>query len=338
MKKQELIYQEAIDFNSGEKRPKMAICYDFDRTLSPDDMQTFTLIPSFGVNKDEFWHESDVLAEENLMDNNLAWMYELIKYSKFKGKSLRREYFKEIGADVQLYDGVLSWFDNVNAYANERGIDVEHYIISSGLKEIIEGSKIAPYISRVYASSYLYSADGIAEWPAQVVNYTTKTQFIFRIAKGYLEEYDPRVNDSMPHSERNVDYDNIVYIGDSATDIPCMTLVKQKGGYSIGVYDPVTNNKKKVYQLFADGRLNFYAPADYSEGSPIFEYMKNVIDEIAAKEKQKKEQKILSASAENFKKQTTLEKLLRSSCNYLSDDEKKLVESLINNIAPKKKK
>lgn len=332
MKQKELIVQEAIDFNVGEARPKMAICYDFDRTLSPDDMQTFTLIPSFGVDKDEFWSESDALAEENLMDNNLAWMYELIKYSKFKGKSLRREYFKEIGRDVQLYEGVETWFDNVNAYARERGIEVEHYIISSGLKEIIEGSRIAPYIKRVYASSYLYSADGIAEWPAQVVNYTTKTQFIFRIAKGYLEEYDGRVNDSMPHDNRNVDYENIVYIGDSATDIPCMTLVKQKGGYSIGVYDPVTNNKKKVYQLYGDGRLNFYAPANYSENSPIFAYMKNVIDEIAAKEAQKKEKKRLKLSADEFKKRQTLEKLLASATAGLSAEEKGIVKSMIDHI------
>ena len=310
----------------------MAICYDFDRTLSPDDMQTFTLIPSFGVDKQEFWHESDMLAVENLMDNNLAWMYELIKYSKFKGKSLRKEYFNEIGNDVKLYPGVDSWFENVNAYAAERGIEVEHYIISSGLKEIIEGSRIGPYITRVYASSYLYSADGIAEWPAQVVNYTTKTQFIFRIAKGYLEEYDARVNDSMPHTNRNVDYENIVYIGDSATDIPCMTLVKQKGGYSIGVYDPVSNNKSKVYKLFSDGRLNFYAPADYTKDSPIFSYMKNVIDEIAAKEKQKAEQKVLGESAEIYKKKATLEKLLRSSTSGITEEEKSIVKSLIEHI------
>ena len=328
----ETLFQEAMDFTVGEKRPKMVICYDFDRTLSPDDMQTFTLIPSFGVDKQEFWHESDMLAVENLMDNNLAWMYELIKYSKFKGKSLRKEYFNEIGNDVKLYPGVDSWFENVNAYAAERGIEVEHYIISSGLKEIIEGSRIGPYITRVYASSYLYSADGIAEWPAQVVNYTTKTQFIFRIAKGYLEEYDARVNDSMPHTNRNVDYENIVYIGDSATDIPCMTLVKQKGGYSIGVYDPVSNNKSKVYKLFSDGRLNFYAPADYTKDSPIFSYMKNVIDEIAAKEKQKAEQKVLGESAEIYKKKATLEKLLRSSTSGITEEEKSIVKSLIEHI------
>ena len=328
----EILFQEAMDFSGGEKRPKMAICYDFDRTLSPDDMQTFTLIPSFGVDKKEFWRESDMLAVENRMDNNLAWMYELIKYSKFKGKSLRREYFNEIGYDVKLYPGVDSWFENVNAYAAECGIEVEHYIISSGLREIIEGSRIGPYITRVYASSYFYSADGIAEWPAQVVNYTTKTQFIFRIAKGYLEEYDARVNDSMPHTNRNVDYENIVYIGDSATDIPCMTLVKQKGGYSIGVYDPVSNNRSKVDKLFSDGRLNFYAPADYSKDSLIFSYMKNVIDEIAAKEKVKAEQGAQGGGAKINKKKATLEKLLRSATSGITEEEKSIVKNIIDGI------
>ena len=326
------VFQEEMNFSFGERRPKMAICYDFDRTLSPDEMQTFTLIPSFGVDKNEFWHESNVLAKDNLMDNNLAWMYELIKYSRFKGKSLRREYFKEVGADVKLYNGVLDWFERINEYAADRGIEVEHYIISSGLKEIIEGSRIAPYIKRVYASSYLYSADGIAEWPAQAVNYTAKTQFIFRIAKGYLEEYDPRVNDALPHDERNVDYENIVYIGDSATDIPCMTLVKQKGGYSIGVYDPITQNKTNVYKLFSDGRLNFYAPADYSENSPIFNYMKDVIDEVAARERRKKEEKPLSKSADAYKKKSALEKLLESSATTLDDEGRRVVRDMIANI------
>ena len=321
-----------MSFDTPRSRPKMAICYDFDRTRSPDDMQTFTLIPSFGVDKSEFWHESDTLAMENLMDNNLAWMYELIKYSKFKGKSLRREYFKEIGRDVQLYEGVDTWFENVNAYADERGIDVEHYIISSGLKEIIEGSRIAPYITRTYASSYLYSADGIAEWPAQVVNYTTKTQFIFRIAKGYLEEYDPRVNDSLPHNCRNVDYENIVYIGDSATDIPCMTLVKQKGGYSIGVYDPDTGNKRKVYKLFGDGRLNFYAPARYTEDSPIFSYMKDVIDEIAAKEKQKAGQRPLYEASEGFKRRSAIKAILEGADDDITAEERAVLEKMIDKI------
>ena len=251
------------------QKPRMAICYDFDKTLSPDDMQSFTLIPSLGMRPEDFWPESNQLAKDNLMDNNLAWMYQLVVKSKALRKPLSRSYFNQVGKDVPLYNGVDTWFERVNQYGEENGIEVHHYIISSGLKEIIEGSNIARHFSRVYASSYLYSADGVAEWPAQAVNYTNKTQFIFRIAKGIFEEYDERVNDSVPESALVTPYENIVYIGDSATDIPCMRLVKSKGGYSIGVFDPEKNKREKVYQLFNDGRINFYAPADYSEDSEL---------------------------------------------------------------------
>ena len=271
----------------------MAICYDFDKTLSPDDMQTFTLIPSFGIDKAEFWRETEVLTRENGMEQNLSWMFNLIKYSKFKGRSIHREYFREAGAAVPLYEGVTDWFERLNAYAADRNITIEHYIISSGLKEIIEGSLIAKHFKKIYASSYLYSADGIAEWPAQVINYTTKTQYIFRISKGILDEYDSRVNDVMSPKERHMPIENMVYIGDSATDIPCMRLVKSEGGYSVGVYDPDRNDTAKVAKLLADGRLSYYAPADYRDGASLDLYVKRVIDEIAAKEERKALQKDL---------------------------------------------
>ena len=319
-----------IDEAKQPLRPKMAICYDFDHTLSPDDMQTFSLIPSFGIDPGDFWHGSDSLAREHLMDKNLAWMFELVKYSKFKGKSLSRDYFRSIGADVPLYKGVEEWFTFVNEYAESRGIEIEHYIISSGLKEIIEGNPIAKYIKRIYASSYLYSADGIAEWPAQSVNYTNKTQFIFRIAKGVLEEHDERVNDNMPHSKYPIPYENIVYIGDSTTDIPCMTLVKSKGGYSIGVFDPVSKNKKKVYQLFNDERINFYAPARYSKDSPIAMYIRQIIDEVAMREKHKAEIGQLRQPAEAYKRRMTISKVFTDLDIAMSEDERVVVEKLIN--------
>ena len=289
------------------RKPKMAICYDFDKTLSPDDMQTFTLIPSFGINKSEFWDESNDLAKRNLMDNNLAWMFELIKYSKFKGKSLKKEYFKEIGADVKLYKGVDGWFKRTRDFAAKLGIELEHYIISSGLKEIIEGSKIASEFERIYASSYLYNTDGVAEWPAQAINYTNKTQYIFRIAKGIFEEYDDRVNDSMKDSELYIPYENIVYIGDSATDIPCMRLVKSRGGYSIGVYDPEKQIKDNVYKLYADGRLSFYTAADYSLKAELMTFMKKIIDDIDAKENIKTEQNILNIDASIYNMLSTIQ-------------------------------
>ncbi len=271
----------------------MAICYDFDKTLSPDDMQSFTLIPSFGVEKEKFWAESDQLARENLMDKNLAWMRQLIRYSEFTGRSIKREYFREVGAQVPLYNGVESWFERMNQIAAEKGIELEHYIISSGLKETIEGSAISKYFKRIYASTYLYSTDGTAIWPAQAVNYTNKTQFIFRIAKGLFEEYDERVNDIMPDEELYIPYGNIVYIGDSATDIPCMRLVKSRGGYSIGVFDPEKGDRSRVYQLYNDGRINLFAPADYSENSDISKFMAQIMDDIAAKEHLKTEQMLL---------------------------------------------
>lgn len=317
---------EEIKDKIRERKPKMAICYDFDKTLSPDDMQAFTLIPSFGIDKNEFWDESNALAKDNFMDNNLAWMYELKRYSEFKEKSLRREYFNSVGKDIPLYKGVNTWFDRMNKYAESRGIELEHYIISSGLKEIIEGSTISNQFKRIYASSYLYSADGIAIWPTQAINYTNKTQYIFRIAKGFFDEYDERVNDSVPDSKLYVPYENIVYIGDSATDIPCMRLVKSKGGYSIGVFDPEKNARKKVYQLFSDNRINYYAPADYSARSELSRYMKQIIDEIAAKERIKTEQKILSINADGYKAYTQMKGLVA------------VVESTGVPLTPKEKK
>lgn len=320
-----------------DRKPKMAICYDFDKTLSPDDMQTFTLIPSFGIDKEEFWGSSNKLAKDNLMDKNLAWMYELIRYSNFKGKSLKKEYFHEIGADVKLYKGVENWFKRTTEYAAKRGIELEHYIISSGLKEIIEGSKISSAFKRIYASSYLYSADGIAEWPAQAINYTNKTQYIFRIAKGVFDEYDESVNDSMPDDKLYIPYENIVYIGDSATDIPCMRLVKSKGGYSIGVYDPEKDYRASVYQLYNDGRLNFYAPADYREKGQLFSYIKQIIDEIAVKEKIKTEQLILREPAEIYRVKTTMALIADNYSREMTTKEKKefsKIDSALKEIIP----
>ena len=289
------------------RKRRMAICYDFDKTLSPDDMQAFTLIPSLKMDKAEFWRESNELAKGNSMDKNLAWMYQLLTLSKAKRKSIKKEYFNEVGKSVPLYKGVEKWFDTVNQYALKHKIEVEHYIISSGLKEIIEGSKIAGYFKRIYASSYLYSTDGVAEWPAQAINYTNKTQYIFRIAKGIFEEYDDRVNDSMNDSELYIPYENIVYIGDSATDIPCMRLVKSRGGYSIGVYDPEKQIKDNVYKLYADGRLSFYTAADYSPRAELMTFMKAIIDDIDAKENIKTEQAILNIDASIYKMMNTIQ-------------------------------
>ena len=312
----------------AKKKPVMAICYDFDKTLSPDDMQTFTLIPSLGMEKEVFWEESNALARENRMDHNLAWMYQLYIRSRASRQNISREYFQKIGADVPLYKGVETWFDRVNQYGASKGLEIEHYIISSGLKELIEGSRIAHHFKRIYASSYLYDPAGVAEWPAQAVNYTNKTQYIFRIAKGVFEEYDGRVNDSMPDGALHIPYENIVYIGDSATDIPCMRLVKSKGGYSIGVYDPEKNFRKNVYQLFNDQRINFYAPADYSAKSRLSRYIRQIVDEIAARETIKREKELLERPADLYRVYTMINQLMEQERTMPAAERKKMQKTL----------
>ena len=283
--------------------PVAAILYDFDKTLSPKDMQEYSVIEELGVAPEKFWGEANRLAKENRMDGNLAWMYEMILQLRSQRKSTKKEYFRECGKKVELFKGVESWFERINAFGAEHGLKIKHYIISSGLKEIIEGSAIAKYFDRIYASAFLYTADGVTEWPAQSVNYTNKTQFIFRIAKGRFEEWDNSVNDPVDEDDLAVRYTNMIYIGDSATDIPCMRLVKSRGGFSVGVYDGEKNLKKNVYELFDSGRINFFAPAGFREGSERDSVVKKVLTFISAQEQLRRvgaENKALAAEYKRY--------------------------------------
>ena len=268
-----------------EQQPVLAICYDFDKTLSPDNMQAQGYIQSVGYDVDAFWKESDGLAGSNDMDQNLAYM--LLMKKKAQGKVLfTRKKLEDYGARVSLFPGVEEWFERIRAYGAEHGVIVEHYILSSGLKEMIEGTSVAQKgaFKKIYASAFYYDADGVAEWPAQVVNYTNKTQFLFRIQKGVLDINDPGVNDYFPPDKLRVPFRNMVYIGDSDTDVPCMKLVNQYGGYSIGVYSAVTKDKSKVYKMMRDNRIRYFAPADYSPGTELDAPMKAIIDRTVRNE------------------------------------------------------
>lgn len=268
-----------------ETQPVVAICYDFDKTLSPDDMQAQGFIQSVGYDVAAFWTASNGLATNNAMDQNLAYMYMMKK--KSSGKVLfTKQKLMEYGAQVKLFPGAEQWFERIREYGQENGVIVEHYIISSGLKEMIEGTSVAQAgaFERIYASSFYYDEDGVATWPAQVVNYTNKTQFLFRIEKGVLDINDSAVNDSFSPEDIRVPFRNMIYIGDSDTDIPCMKLVTTYGGHSIGVYNEETNDKAKVYKMMRDGRIKYFAPADYSEGTELDALVKTIIDRTAANE------------------------------------------------------
>lgn len=269
-----------------EDRPVVAICYDFDKTLSPDNMQAQGYIQSVGFDVEQFWEESNILAEENDMDQNLAYMYKMVQEAEgtllFNKKTL-----EEYGSRVTLFPGVEEWFERIRAYGESKNVIVEHYIISSGLKEMIEGTDIAKkgVFTKIYASSFYFNERGLAKWPAQVVNFTNKTQFLFRIEKGVLDVNDDGVNEFFPADKMRVPFRNMVYIGDSDTDIPCMKLVDTYGGYAIGVYDPQSGDKEKVYQMMQDHRIRLYAPADYQENTELESLVKMIIDRTAANEK-----------------------------------------------------
>lgn len=263
----------------------LAICYDFDKTLSPTDMQAQGYIQSVGYDVNEFWEKTDALALANDMDSNLAYMYVMMEEAR--GRLIfNREKLEEYGSRVQLFPGVEDWFERVNGYGKEKGISVEHYIISSGLKEMIDGTAIAKkgVFKKVYASSFFYDERGVAIWPAQVVNYTNKTQYLFRISKGVLDVNDNKVNDFFLPEDMHVPFRNMVYIGDSDTDIPCMKLVNSYGGHSIGVYHPETKNKERVLKMLRDNRVRYIAPADYTDGSELDGLLKAIIDKTASYE------------------------------------------------------
>ncbi|MQQ02590.1 haloacid dehalogenase-like hydrolase [Streptococcus mitis] len=273
-------------------RPVIALCYDFDKTLSPDDMQAQgyiqTVQPEGSDVIGDFWKESNNRAAANNMDKNLAYMYTMKK--KARGQIVfTKEKLADYGSKVALFEGVKDWFKRIRDYGAERDIIIEHYIISSGLKEMIEGTSIANEFKELYATSFYFDEDGVAVWPAQVVNYTNKTQFLFRISKGVLDVNDDAVNDSFAPDEIRVPFRNMVYLGDSDTDIPCMKLVNSQGGYSIGVFNPDEKDKvkakNKVYKMMRDNRISYFAPADYSEGSELDELVKLIIDKTVYNEK-----------------------------------------------------
>ncbi len=260
------------------KRPAAAIMYDFDKTLCTRDMQEYSFIPGLGISAKAFWDEAAKLSDSG-MDKILAYMYLMLKKAREADKPIKRENFVAMGKDIDFFAGVTGWFDRITAYGAERNLSVEHYIISSGLKEIIEGSQIRDKFRKIYACEFHYDANGVADWPCVSVNYTTKTQFLFRINKGVLDfSDDVALNRFVPDDERPVPFRNMVYIGDGMTDVPCMKIVKANGGRSIAVYRK--GQKKKVEDLLVHNRVDFVSPADYSEGGDLDSLVKKIIDNM----------------------------------------------------------
>ena len=266
------------------KNPIVALIYDFDGTLSPGNMQEFGFIQAIGKKPQEFWQESDEIALNQDASNILSYMKLMFDEAKKSGIKLRREDFMKFGQSIELFDGVKEWFGLINEYGKKRGVKVEHYINSSGLAEMIEGSPIAKEFKRIFACSFIYNKEGEAEWPGVAVDYTAKTQFLFKINKGILSVRDnKKVNESQAEDNKRIPFPHMIYFGDGETDVPCMKIVKMFGGNSIAVYNPDIKKKVNVAKkLLRQQRVNFITPADYTKESRTYEVVCAIIDKIKA--------------------------------------------------------
>ena len=266
------------------EKPVVALMYDFDKTLCTKDMQEYAFIPALGLSPAAFWAEVDALTNAQEMDNVLSYMYKMVEMARERHIPITRQTFRDMGADVEYFPGVTTWFERISEYGKQIGVQVEHYIVSSGVKEIIEGTQIARNFKAIYACEFMYDGEGTIQWPKFAVNYTAKTQFLFRINKGVLtidSRSAERLNRYTPEHERRVPFRNMIYIGDGLTDVPCMKLVKTHGGQSIAVYDSARGSAAAKMLLDAE-RVNYIAPADYSAGSGIERLVMAIIRKVQA--------------------------------------------------------
>ncbi|SFS35729.1 HAD family hydrolase [Brevundimonas viscosa] len=269
---------------------KTALIYDFDGTLARGNMQEVSFIPSVGMEKGAFWDEAERLTRVADGDGILMYMQLMLSHARANGSPITRAMLREHGHDVKLFDGLKSdltgpgWFDRIDALGARYGLEIEHYIISAGLEEMIDGCPIREAFRHVFASKFVYDDEGVAIWPAVGVNYTTKTQYLFRINKGVLNHYEhDKINRFIPDEVRPVPFERMIFLGDGDTDVPTMKMMHTKGGFSIAVYDPRNSERdqQKIYSLISEDRVNFVAAADYREGSALDLIVKGLIGRIA---------------------------------------------------------
>ena len=267
-----------------KKRPTVALIYDFDGTLSPGNMQEFGFIQAIGQTPEEFWSKSNQVPEGQEVSSILSYMKLMIDEAKAKGISLTRDSFVSFGKHIELYEGVHHWFSLINEYGRRHGVIVEHYINSSGQTELIEGTSIAHEFKKIFACSFWYDENGVAVWPAVAVDYTGKTQFLFKIAKGIMDISDnTKVNESQKEDDKPIPFSHMIYFGDGTTDVPCMKIVKMFGGNSIAVYDPANQHQvDTARKLLKQDRVNFICEADYRIGGQMYEVVTTIIDKIKA--------------------------------------------------------
>lgn len=264
---------------------RTALIYDFDGTLARGNLQERSFIPEIGMSREEFWHEVKRRTKEHDADEILVYMHLMLDKAGCAGKTVTKEALRQHGRDAPLFPGLTdqSWFLRVNKHAAERGLSLEHYIISSGIDEMIDGCPIRDAFHRVFASKFIY-VGGTAAWPGVGINYTTKTQYLFRINKGVDNHWDnASINTFMPDAERPIPFNRMIFIGDGETDIPAMKMLTYQGGHAVAVYDPDRSDRdlSKIHTLISDGRVEFVASADYTYKSQLDIILKGILGRIA---------------------------------------------------------
>ena len=263
-------------------KPIIAIMYDFDQTLSKSDMQDYGFIPALGMKPAEFWGATGEFQKASGMERILSYMYTMVALSKEKGLKLTRKTLNDMGKNIEYFKGVETWFKRINEFGKSLGVTIEHYIISSGTKEILEGCSIAKEFKEIFGCEFYFDPKTKEPvWPNLSINYTQKTQYIYRIRKGSTDLLDDTTINTKSDNIR-IPYTNMIYIGDGMTDIPCMQLVKNNHGHSISLYDDM--DKDALKKLLKEQRTNLYLKADYSEGSDLEKFIKSIVQSIANEE------------------------------------------------------
>jgi len=266
-------------------RKTIALVYDFDGTLSPRPMQEYAFLPQIGADAAAFWAESNALAKQTGADPLITYMHLMYRKAKEKGVRIDRADLVAQGRHVELYPGVEDWFDAIGAYVKSHtqshGVHLRHYLVSSGLTEIVEGTSIYRRFHNVFASEYWFEAYDLP-YPKRVITDTGKTQYLFRINKG-VEDLGESINQHMPEAARPIPFGNMVYFGDGDTDVPSMAVMRKNGGYAVAVYPAgKSKGRAKCVDLFKAGRCDFFAPADYRDGSDLFRRTCLLLDRILA--------------------------------------------------------
>ena len=265
------------------KHNTIALVFDFDGTLTPQPMQEYTILPEIGIKKGKvFWSEVHQEAIKTGGEEIVTYMRLMLKKSQMRDYPVTRKRLMSLGQKIEYYPGVKTFFNRINKYmkSNYKGIELRHYLISAGLKEIIDGCEIAKYLYKVFASEYYYNEYNQAVFPKVIVNDTLKTQFIFRINKG-KENLHENINEYMPTENRPIPFQNILYIGDGLTDVPCMTVIRKNEGASIAVYKPYSpKGKSTCKELVSAKRADFMSKADYRNGSELDKIIKLLLDNI----------------------------------------------------------